>query len=44
MSKTFGEWLFVDIHNNSYLNKLYIRLITQYTNKYFISVIRKRNN
>lgn len=33
MSKTFGEWLFVDIHNNSYLNKLYIRLITQYTNK-----------
>ena len=33
MSKTFGEWLFADIHNNSYLNKLYIRLITQYTNK-----------
>lgn len=33
MDKTFGEWLFADLHTNKYLNKLYIRLISEYTNK-----------
>lgn len=29
--KTFGEWLFEDIHENEYLKKLYSKLICEYT-------------
>lgn len=33
MDKTFGDWLFADIHSNKYLNGLYVRLISEYTKK-----------
>jgi chromosomal replication initiation ATPase DnaA len=31
--KTFGEWIFIDLHENEYLNKLYSKLINEYTKK-----------
>jgi hypothetical protein len=31
--KTFGEWIYKDIHKNNYLTKLYSKLIIQYTFK-----------
>ena len=32
LKRDLGYWLYLDIDNNDYLNKLYCKLVFQYTN------------
>ena len=42
--KSFGDWIYEDIHQNEYLIKLYTKLIKQYTYKLLCFTSKMENN